>query len=132
MTVCAYQWSFTVCPSWRRFICGQQVGLVLTRTINIKTFPDYPTICAVFLLPALHGTPSLQYVWVYFCDIIIFDPCIEGLYVSTTREGEGGKLVTDGGNTNYCSETVSLKIGVIRRQRGSKMFCNMFGCISLT
>ena len=32
----------------------------------------------------------LQHLWVYFCDIIIFDPCIEGFYVSTTREGEGG------------------------------------------
>ena len=32
----------------------------------------------------------LQHTWVYFCDIIIFDPCIEGLLASATREGEGG------------------------------------------
>ena len=38
----------------------------------------------------------LQHVWVYFCDMIIFEPCIEGLFASATREGEGAKLVTVG------------------------------------
>ena len=32
--------------------------------------------------------------------------------------------MTEGGNTNYCSETISLKIGVIRPARGSKIFKN--------